>query len=357
MRKLITPVAAAALCLLSGAALAQSASNVTIYGVMDEYFTDVKPEGIGGVKRLDSSGLLASRVGFRGREDLGGGLAANFTLEMGLNSNDGAPADANRFFNRQSWVGLSGSWGEFRLGRQNTPQFYMNGEFDAFNGATQASGWNNVTGTAPRVDDAVGYFTPKFNNVTGQILLGRGSVAGAPITPQVRGNQTLHAAVEWKIPTTYVGVNYETIDATSLPGVTTKRLGIGANQAIGDAVRIFGAYGRERRTDNSLELDLYSVSARWQFAGNQNIAFGYFRVNDKLTGTGHGGADELSLLHRYYFSKRTTIYTALSHMKEHGLRTSFSFGGAAVVEAGARPTTPVPGGSINAFQVGINHTF
>ena len=58
----------------------------------------------------------------------------------------------------------------------------------------------------------------------------------------------------------------------------------------------------------------------------------------------------------YLFSKRTTIYT-VSQMKEHGLRASFSFGGEAVVEAGARPTTPVPGGSINALQVGINHTF
>jgi predicted porin len=354
MRKLKTPVAAAVLCLLSGAALAQS--SVTLYGVVDEFFTYIKPEGQGAAKRLDSSGLLASRVGFRGREDLGAGLAANFTLEAGLNANDGSNADANRFFNRQSWVGLSGAWGEVRAGRQNTPQFYMNGEFDAFNGATQASGWNNVSGTAPRVDDAFGYFTPKFGNVSAQILIGRGSLGGAPVSAQTRANQNLHAAVEWKIPTTYVGMNYESIDNATLP-YTQKRLGLAANYAVTDNWRIYGAYGHETRTDDSLRLNLYSLSARWQFAPTQNLAFGYFHVSDKLSGTGHGNADETSVLYRYLLSKRTTIYTALSHLQQHGLRTSFSLGGAAVVESGARPTTTVPGGSINAFQLGVTHTF
>ncbi len=124
MSNLKKPVALAALCALSGAAFAQAApSTVTVYGVLDEYLTYVKPEGVPAVRRLDSSGMLASRVGFRGREDLGGGLAANFTLEAGLNANDGSNADGNRFFNRQSWVGLSGTWGEVRFGRQNTPQY------------------------------------------------------------------------------------------------------------------------------------------------------------------------------------------------------------------------------------------
>ena len=356
MRKLKTPVALAAMCLLSGAALAQTASGVTLYGVLDEFVTNIKPEGLGSTTRVDSSGQLASRVGFRGREDLGGGMAANFLLEAGINANSGDTADANRFFNRQSWVGLSSSWGEVRLGRQNTPQFYMNGDFDAFNGATQASGWNNVTGTTPRIDSAIGYFMPKFSDVTAQVLVARGSTAGAPISAQVRGNQSLHAAVEWKIPTAYFGVNYETIDNTRLP-FTAKRLGVGANYAITSAWRVFGAYGHERRTDDTLALDLYSISARWDFAANQNLAFGYFRVNDKLSGAGHGNADETSVLYRYLLSKRTTVYSALSHLQQHGLRNSFSLGGAAVVAAGARPTTPVPGGSINALQLGITHTF
>jgi predicted porin len=188
-------------------------------------------------------------------------------------------------------------------------------------------------------------------------MFARGALAGAPVIPQTRANQNWHAAIEYEVPTTYVGLNYEVIDNQGTPTNTAKRLGLGASYAIAPDWRLYGAYGHETRSDNSLDLNLFSISAGWQFTPAQNLALGYFRVNDKLSGTGHGGADETSVLHRYALSKRTTIYTALSYLKQHDLRNSFSLGGAAVVEAGARPTTPVPGGSIQAVQMGINHVF
>lgn len=347
-------LAVVAVACLGGPAFAQS--SITLYGVMDEYFTRIVPQGGGATTRLDSSGLLASRWGVRGREDLGGGLGANYTLEFGLNANDGSRADGNRAFNRQSWVGLSGGWGEVRLGRQNTPQFVMNGKFDAFNGATQASGWNNVTGTAPRVDDAIGYFTPALGPVRAQVLYARGAIAGAPLLPETQDNQNVHAAVEYETSKMYVGFNYETIDNQALT-FTQKRLGLGASYAITDAWRLYGAVGRESRSDGTLAQNLYSISAGWQVTPASNLAFGYFKLNDQLTGAGQGDADQTSILYRYFLSKRTTVYTALSHLQQHGQRNNLSLGGAAVVEAGARPTTPVPGGSINAFQLGITHTF
>jgi predicted porin len=349
--------AAAAAIAMAAPALAQGANgNVVLFGVVDEYLASIHPQGGGSVTRLDSSGLLASRWGVHGREDLGGGLAANFWLEAGLNANDGSRADGNRAFNRQSWVGLSGGWGELRLGRQNTPQFYMNGKFDAFNGATYASGWNNVTGAAPRVDDAIGYFSPAFGAVKAQLLVARGALAGAPIAPQVAGNQNVHAALEYEVPAAYVGLNYESVDSTAV-AYTTKRTGLGASYAITPRWRVFGAWGHETRSDDSLKQNLYSISAAWQATPAGVLAFGWFRLADKLSGTGHGNADQASVQYRYALSRRTTIYSALARIKQHGLRNNLSLGGAAVVEAGARPTSPVPGGSVSGMQVGITHTF
>ncbi|MFC5499743.1 porin [Caenimonas terrae] len=350
------PLALAAATLVAGQAMAQNASNVVLYGVVDEFVTHIKVEGAGAVTRLDSSGLLASRWGMRGREDLGAGLAANFALEYGFNADNGSAADANRPFNRQSWAGMSGSWGEFRLGRQNTPQFFMNGKFDAFGGATQASGWNNVTGTAPRVDDAVGYFTPVLANVKAQVLYARGAIAGAPVAAESRANRNIHTAVEYEIPRLYVGLNHEIIDNQSL-AFSQRRLGLGASYAVTSRWRIYAATGRETRSDGSLNQNLYAISAGWQLTPASNLAFGYFKLKDRLSGAGHGDADQTSVLYRYSLSKRTTIYSALSHLQQHGLRNNLSLGGAAVVAAGARPTTAVPGGSIDALQLGITHSF
>lgn len=72
---------------------AHAQSNVTAYGVIDTLVTRIHADGLPATTRMDTSGLLASRIGFRGREDLGGGASANFALELGLNGDDGTGGD------------------------------------------------------------------------------------------------------------------------------------------------------------------------------------------------------------------------------------------------------------------------
>lgn len=125
---------AVALATLAGGAWAQS--SVTIYGIVDTYIGHTSAGGRGSVTSLDSGGQAASRYGFRGTEDLGGGRRIVFTLENGFVSDTGAAADTARAFNRQAWLGFADSWGEFRAGRQNTPAFWMCGSMDAAGCAT-----------------------------------------------------------------------------------------------------------------------------------------------------------------------------------------------------------------------------
>ncbi|MFX5578745.1 porin, partial [Acinetobacter baumannii] len=64
------------------------------------------------------TGSFPSRIGFRGTEDLGGGLQALFVLESGFAPDTGAMGQGGRLFGRQSYVGLKSGWGQIMLGRQ-----------------------------------------------------------------------------------------------------------------------------------------------------------------------------------------------------------------------------------------------
>ncbi|MFZ6647004.1 porin [Undibacterium sp. TJN25] len=338
---------------MANAAVAQS--NITIYGVADTFVTNIRATGTPSVTRMDSSGFYASRIGFRGTEDMGDGLKSNFVLESGINVEDGTQADANRFFNRQSWVGLSNSWGEFRLGRQNTPQFTMLGKFDAFSGATQASGWNNMFGATFRVDNAIGIFSPDMNGLKLQALFARGAVNGAALLPEEGGNDNIHLAAEYEKERLYVGINYEDIHNTAL-AYKMRRTAGAVSYRFSDQWKVFVAADREAASNYSIDTNLYSVSALYNFDASSSLAFGYATTRDHATGKGHGSATNPGILYRYTFSRRTSVYTGYSHLAQQGNRNSFSLIGAAVVEPAAKITS-TPGGTVNGVQVGIVHFF
>ena len=112
-----------ALAVLSVSGLAMAQSSVTLYGVADVGFGGGTGEKF---RMIDGAGGANSRFGLRGSEDLGGGLKANFAMENGTNLTDGvinAGAGAGKFFQRQAWLGMSGGFGEVRLGRQYTVGF------------------------------------------------------------------------------------------------------------------------------------------------------------------------------------------------------------------------------------------
>ena len=130
MQKKIIALAVAGL--VSGAAFAQT--NVTVYGSLDVNYTYSK-SGDAKFSGIDTGGLNGGRIGFKGEEALGNGLKAIFTLEYG---ND---PDVNTVLTqtRQSFLGLSGSFGSVTLGRQYAPS-------GSYLGATNA---NDITSVNP----------------------------------------------------------------------------------------------------------------------------------------------------------------------------------------------------------------
>lgn len=166
----------------SGAAMAQS--SVTLFGVVDATYA----YGSGSVankSQLTNSGYNSSRLGFRGVEDLGGGLSASFWLEAGVNNDNGTGGVTNTnnqaatstggglVFNRRSTVSLNGGFGEVRLGRDYTPQFWNLTVFDPFgtNGVGTTQTLNSSLGgpTTVRASNSIGYFLPgKLGGFYGQ---------------------------------------------------------------------------------------------------------------------------------------------------------------------------------------------
>lgn len=108
-------IALAALGALAGSAQAQS--SVTLYGRIDASLMHNKPFGGTSQWSINSGTISGSRWGLMGSEDIGGGLKINFGLEQGFAIDSGAASAAGQAFSRQSWVGVSGGFGEIRVGK------------------------------------------------------------------------------------------------------------------------------------------------------------------------------------------------------------------------------------------------
>ena len=120
-KSIVTAVALA----ISGSAYAQS--SVTLYGILDtgvELVTHANAAGDRVVRMPGITGSAPSRWGLRGTEDLGGGLAAIFTLEDGFNTRAGDLNQGGRFFGRQAWVGILSPYGALTFGRQYTMSYW-----------------------------------------------------------------------------------------------------------------------------------------------------------------------------------------------------------------------------------------
>ena len=118
-----------ALAILAAAGTAFAQSSVTVFGTVDANLRSVT-SGDNKFMGMAQDGATSSRIGFRGVEDLGGGLRANFHMEGALNPDTGTAGGFN--FMRQSTVGVAGGFGEVRLGRDLTPMFRLNGIVDPF---------------------------------------------------------------------------------------------------------------------------------------------------------------------------------------------------------------------------------
>jgi predicted porin len=114
-------------------------SSVTLFGGADLNYRNVTT-GTSKFQGMSQDGIYSSRLGVMGTEDLGGGLKAGFHFEGGMAPDVGTSAGFN--FTRKSTIGLSGGFGEVRLGRDYTPLFTVSGIADPFGTNGVGSSYN-----------------------------------------------------------------------------------------------------------------------------------------------------------------------------------------------------------------------
>ena len=124
--KLVAPAV-----LLFYGAVTYAQSSVTLYGLVDagvEYSSKTANSTGGNAGKtfaMVDSGVGPSFFGMTGKEDLGSGMQAEFTLASGISlANGGFKSSNGNLFGQQAWVGLRGLYGEFRAGVQFSP-FYL----------------------------------------------------------------------------------------------------------------------------------------------------------------------------------------------------------------------------------------
>jgi predicted porin len=177
MKRSLLPLAV--LGAFAGAASAQT--SITIYGSFDGGIrnqTNATPAG----SRLSvgSNGTYNSnRLGFKGVEDLGGGLNAHFQLETGFNTGTGTLDNTNnRLFNRTASVGLGGAWGALDLGRQYSVNYLTIALYDPFQYKYTGIIPLATQGGINRLDNDIKY-TGKFAGIGVSAEYAPGEVAGS----------------------------------------------------------------------------------------------------------------------------------------------------------------------------------
>lgn len=307
----------------TGAAMAQS--SVTLYGIVDVNLQSQKDEINAGTSAavrqasLSSGGVSTSRWGLKGSEDLGGGLKANFVLENGFDASTGAAAGA--LFNRQSWVGFSGGFGEVRLGNDYTARDDINGAAHAvFDSAFSPSVYIE-SGYNSNPNNQIKYLTPSFSGFSGAVSYALGENKTA--TQSAEGVAAVN--VQYAAGPLYIGLAHQQDKKTFIAtGKNNKDTFLNATYDLGVA-KILASFRDVKNTVtngsgyNSISYDkqrVYQIGADVPVGAALVVSAGYAHSKSELAGindvTGNGFAIGAS----YSLSKRTSIYTALNYSKD-----------------------------------------
>jgi predicted porin len=152
-----------ALAVLAASGTAFAQSSVTIYGKVDLGVARSIGSSVNEIKQASGS-----RLGFRGTEDLGGGLKANFQLENRFTPDTGAASDAASFFNGRSIVGLEGGFGRIDMGRDYTAAFWtaLGGDVFGYDGVAANSAVAGAGNNTVRFNNVISYKSPTMGGFT-----------------------------------------------------------------------------------------------------------------------------------------------------------------------------------------------
>ncbi|MES2114119.1 MAG: porin [Pseudomonadota bacterium] len=402
MKKQLLAVLIAASC--ATPVLAQS--NVAIYGLADAGL-QVSNFGNGRKVNLTSGTEGGSRLGFRGKEDLGDGYHALFTLEARVELDTGAQSNgllstgvnenitagmsaagaaavrshtpttivnsAGALFDRQSFAGLDTPYGMILLGRQYTPGVEVFALSDVFDLGTTGTWLNLVMGdagvSAPgialRANQALQYRLQLPSGVGVSAMYGFNNTGSLNLAKRFAGGN-----VRYRANGIDAGIGYNR-EQDQVGNQALTSLTAGGSYVAGDA-KFFAGYHR-MKSDHSafgralapllttpgdaaalfsnLKLDgaLYTIGMHYRI-GVDRVMVGINHLNDKLST--NGDATLFAVGYDHFLSKRTNLYAVVAHVSNHGA-AQYALGGGGYFGG----STSKRGQDGNALQLGMRHQF
>jgi len=389
-------LALAVLGAFAGAANAQS--SVTIYGIVDTgvvYQSKVATAagGTGTKFGLNSGIIQGSRIGFKGVEDLGGGLSAVFQLETGFTNDNGGlqgsdASTGSNLFRRKSVVGLAGNFGTVLVGRQTD----FADTISAYTAVQDFGGWINNSGSSldrlqgTRTNNSISYTTANLSGFTGNLMYGFGETAGQTSAGQSFGvggkydNGPLGLGINYYqskagatpsdvslIPVTSTTASVNTLAANS--GSTAQKvLNVAASYQFGPA-RVYANWSRVKQDLNnqanltavgvgsltsvtnrtlarSNKADIYEIGTAYSLTPSLKLLAAVDHTRANFDGVSNKTKlTQVSLGTDYWLSKRTDLYAFLAYTKASDM-----------VNPGVSDSTGTDGNQ-GAVAVGIRHKF
>jgi predicted porin len=333
-KKLLTMAVAGAL-----AAPVAAFAQVTVYGTID---TGLRNQTKAQVAGGDESNMVVTdglrttnRLGFRGSEDLGGGLMANFTME-GQHASDTGGTAINTA--RKSIVGLSKGGMSVDLGRDYTVNFKAQGIYDPMS--------YTYTGIAPNVLNTAGV---RFSNlVTAGFRFGTGGIrvdytTGAEIPGDDTG-QGFGINGDFAFGPVTVAAAYSTVDADNA-GNSVDTTNIGAAYKMG-AFTFRGGWSSTDSEATDTETPMYMLGVQYAFSPTLNGRVGYYNIETEVGSTTVQERKQILVALDYYLSKRTTLYVLYDRL---------DLDAGAVTLSGAQSGALLDGAS--GISVGVAHAF
>lgn len=323
------------------AASAQAQTNVTIYGSFDggvRWVNNANAAGDSNLTMSSNGQFNRNRIGFKGVEDLGGGMNAHFTLETGFNTGNGQLDNAaNRLFNRSAFVGLGGAWGSLDFGRQYSVNFKTIGAYDPFSykftSLVPLAGQGGLTW----LDNDIQY-TGTFGPITARAEWALGETAGDTSLGARRALGATYTGGPLSVGAAYTR-------STSAADVDTDNWTVGAAYNFG-AFRVAAGFARND-TDGGAEIDDAWVGGSFNVSPAVQLTAGYYRTKadvatDPRRNTFIVGAT-------YALSKRTNLYFDVDHSRFKG--------GANPATWGIQRPAGSPDDKVTGVSVGVNHLF
>lgn len=318
------------------AGFAQAQSNVTIYGVLDAGFTKKSGDTADTATKIGRGDN--NRIGFKGVEDLGGGLSATFQIENRFEPDTGTVENGTRpLFQGRTTVGLAGAFGSVKLGRELSSVQAVNPAFDPFGTTTVGAfapffmgNYNSdalsTANAQNRFSNGVFYNSPVMSGFALGVSAAtkEGPAVGAPAGTELPKNA-------YSLAGTYKNGPIGAMLGYERNGISDKFWQLAGSYKVGPA-NLMASYSRAKVDLTDFETKSWMLGADIVAGpGNVKIGYGQQKPDSDLK------SKKFAIGYQYSLSKRTYLY---------------------VDAANLRTDVPV-GGDINVrlYDLGLHHSF